>query len=90
MAEKNGDPETKETIRPHDARFETMMLGLRMACGVDADDFRRKHSVSLEKCYGNKLLSLEKNGLLKHEYNAWKLTERGFDIQNSVLVDLMD
>ena len=79
-----------ETISPSEARFETMMLGLRMNCGVSEEFFRKIHHLSIESCYGKKLIELESRGLLRHENGSWKLTARGFDIQNSILVELMD
>ena len=33
---------------------------------------------------------VQKRGLLIHDQKIWKLTARGFDIQNSILVELMD
>lgn len=81
---------TPEQISPADSRFETMMLGLRMNRGVSETDFYRMHGVSLDSCYGEKLRDMEKRGLLIHDHGTWKLTARGFDIQNSVLVELMD
>ena len=79
-----------EVISSEEARFETIMLGLRLNKGINENDFFRKHHISLEKYLGNKLLRMEKSGLLTHEDNNWKMTERGFDIQNAVLVELMD
>ena len=79
-----------EEISEAEARFETMMLGLRMNEGVSEDSFYRMHGISLDSCYGIKLSFFEKNGLMYHENGRWKLTPRGFDIQNSILVELMD
>ena len=81
---------TQERISPEESRFETMMLGLRMNRGVSETDFVRMHGVSLDSCYGDRLRDMEKRGLLIHDQKIWKLTARGFDIQNSVLVELMD
>ena len=79
-----------EVVSTEEARFETIMLGLRLNEGVDENDFFRKHHISLDKYLGIKLREMEKNGLMVHEGNHWKMTERGFDIQNAVLVELMD
>ena len=79
-----------DLISPADSRFETMMLGLRMNQGVEESAFLKKHRVTLEQCYGKKLRTMEKLGLCKHENGVWKLTRRGFDVQNSILVELMD
>ncbi len=85
-----GIPPETERISPAEACFETLMLGLRMNRGVREQDFLRMHGVPVGECYGEKLSELEKRGLLLHENKAWKMTARGFDIQNSVLVELMD
>ena len=87
---RSGKTSDRERIRPADARFETMMLGLRMNRGISETDFLSRHRISIEQCYGKKLKELEKLGLVIHENNTWRLSSRGFDIQNSVLVELMD
>ena len=79
------DPVTRE-----EARFETLMLGLRMTEGVSEEAFERMHGVQLSETYGARLETLRQEGLLLHEDGAWRLTERGMDIQNQVLVSLMD
>ena len=79
-----------ETISSSEARFETMMLGLRMNRGVSERFFQTMHHISIESCYGKKLKEMENHGLMLLENGSWKLTARGFDIQNSILVELMD
>lgn len=86
----SGPAALTETISAGETRFETMMLGLRMNEGVSEADFFRMHGIAIESCYGVKLSSLEKKRLLTHDNGRWKLTARGFDIQNSILVELMD
>ena len=81
---------TFERIGVNESRFETMMLGLRMNEGVSEEAFFRMHGIPVEACFGGRLHDLERKGLLVHEEGRWKMTERGFDIQNSVLVELMD
>ena len=39
---------------------------------------------------GEKLRSLQSRGLAERRETSWRLTGRGMDIQNSVLVELMD
>ena len=79
-----------ETVGPAEARFETLMLGLRMNEGVSEAAFQALHGVPMEDCYGPKMHELEEKGLLRHDGGRWRLTRRGMDIQNSVLVELMD
>lgn len=87
---RSGHMPARERISPSEARFETMMLGLRMNRGVDEKEFLKRHRLSVDECYGDRLRKMEKQGLVIHANGTWKLTARGFDIQNSVLVELMD
>ena len=89
MVDRNAEA-PDEVISSEEARFETIMLGLRLNEGVNEDTFLRKHHISLEKYIGDKLHKFERDGLMTHENKNWKMTERGFDIQNAVLVELMD
>lgn len=79
-----------EKIDAAEARFETMMLGLRMNEGVSEEAFFDMHGITIESCYGSRLDLLESKGLLIHDNGRWRLSSRGFDIQNSILVELMD
>lgn len=73
-----------------DAKFETMMLGLRTTQGVSELAFEEMHGISLNACYGAKLADLEKRGLVCSQSGFWRLTRRGMDVQNAILVELMD
>ena len=79
-----------EEVRGRDARFETLMLGLRMNEGVSEKDFETLHGVSMADCYGPVLTRLRDGGLLDFSDGCWRLTRRGMDIQNSVLTELME
>lgn len=77
-------------IPPAEARFETLMLGLRMTRGVTGERFQALHGRSLEACFGPRLREMEARGLLVHEEDRWRLSRLGMDLQNQVLVALMD
>ena len=77
-------------VSPAEARFETMMLGLRTTEGVSEATFAAMHGITLEACYGKRLRTLAHEGLVRHENGCWRLTRRGMDVQNAVLVELMD
>jgi oxygen-independent coproporphyrinogen III oxidase len=72
-----------------DARFESMMLGLRMTRGVKDEDFTHMHGMSIREAFGEKLDKPIQNGLLEWREDALRLTRQGMDLQNSVLVDLL-
>ncbi len=84
-----GKPPEETVISPEDARFESVMLGLRMTEGVSEEAFFRMHGVSLWDVYGEKLKSSFDSGLVIRENGFLRLTRKGMDVQNRVLVDLL-
>lgn len=78
-----------EEISPPEARFETLMLGLRMNRGVSDERFLSLHGKTMEDFYGKELIKLSQEGLIIHRDGCLRLTRRGFDLQNTVLVELM-
>ncbi len=87
---RNGITTECQSISRNEAMFESLMLGLRMTDGVHEDAFFAMHGISLDAYRGNALRREIKKGLLVYENGAYRLTRRGMDIQNSILVDLMD
>ena len=77
-------------LLPEDARFETLMLGLRMTCGVSEADFAAHHGITLVSYCGDILRRQEAQGLLAHRDGRWFLTRRGMDVQNAILVEIME
>ena len=80
----------EERIGPAEARFETLMLSLRTTEGVSDAAFLAMHRRTLDSCCGHRLSSLVQRGLLEHCGDCWRLTVRGMDIMNCVLVELME
>lgn len=78
------------SLLPEDARFESLMLGLRMTRGVSEADFTAMHGVTLEAYCGAILRQQEGRGLLRHQDGRWALTRRGMDVQNAILVEIME
>ena len=84
-----GEEPKTEQISKEEARFESMMLGLRITRGVKNEDFTRMHGMSIREAFGEKLDKPINGGLLEWHEGALRLTRLGMDLQNSVLVDLM-
>ena len=80
----------RTSLLPEDARFESLMLGLRMTQGVSEADFAAMHGVTLDAYCGEVLRAQEKRGLLLHRDGRWALTRRGMDVQNAILVEIME
>jgi oxygen-independent coproporphyrinogen-3 oxidase len=84
-----GEEPKTEPISREKARFESMMLGLRITRGVKNEGFMRMHGMSIREAFGEKLDKLINSGLLEWHEDALRLTRLGMDLENSVLVDLM-
>ena len=80
----------RTSLLPEDARFESLMLGLRMTRGVSAADFEAMHGMTLESYCGDVLRQQEQRELLVHQDGRWALTRRGMDVQNAILVEIME
>ena len=81
-----GKPPEETVLSPQDARFESLMLGLRMMEGVSEEAFARMHGMTLEEAFGKKMRRPLEEGLLVRQNGHLKLTRRGMDVQNRVLV----
>lgn len=79
----------REPIALVDRQFETLMLGLRMTRGISLEAFEKRHGVPFESVYGEKARALEAKGLVAISNGFLRLTRRGMDVQNAVLVELM-
>jgi oxygen-independent coproporphyrinogen III oxidase len=84
-----GEAPAAECISAEAARFESMMLGLRMTRGVREADFSRMHGMGIRESFGKRLDKPLREGLLEWRDGALALTRRGMDMQNLVLTELM-
>ena len=65
------EPQTEQLSR-EEARFESMMLGLRMTRGVKNEDFTRMHGTSIRTAFGEKLDKPIGGGLLEWHERRFK------------------
>lgn len=84
-----GMPAEITPVSEEDARFESIMLGLRMIQGVSEEDFLRMHGIALEACFGEKMKKPLEEGLLIRENGFLRMTRRGMDVQNRILVEFL-
>lgn len=80
----------RTSLLPEDARFESLMLGLRMTKGISEAEFTAMHGITLDDYCGDVLRQQEARGLLVHRDGRWFLTRRGMDVQNAILVEIME
>ena len=72
-----------------DRMFERMMMGLRQTRGVDCARFERDFGVKPQQVWDEQIARFMADGLLETAGNRLRLTARGIQVMNSVLVDLL-
>ena len=73
-----------------DMMFESVMMGLRLKDGFPPDHFEKAFGKTFMQVYNTKAEALIRKGLLEVNEKTIRATEEGYEILNSVLVDLMD
>lgn len=76
-------------IAPPEAREEYIMLRMRLADGVDKQDFSHRFGTSFEDAYGD-LTPLAANGLLVNTRERVAFTARGMQVSNAILAEWLD
>ena len=84
-----GLPPEITAISPEDARFESVMLGLRMTDGISEAAFEQMHGISLEACFGEKMKKPLEEGMLIRQNGYLRMSRRGMDVQNRILVEFL-
>ena len=89
MAAHRSPVAERTTVTEADARFERMMLGLRLTRGVEVAAFARRFGCTPQQVWGDVLDGLVRQGLLAEADGYLRLTRRGMDVQNTVLTALL-
>ena len=82
-------PGEAETIDKQLEMGETMMMGLRLAEGMDDARFRARFGVGLEAAFGKVLARLQDQGLLSWDGHTTRLTARGRLLGNQVFASFV-
>lgn len=73
-----------------DEMEETLMLSTRMVRGMDLAAYRREFGVDFEKSREKAMIRMEKLGLAERRDGFLRLTRKGLEVQNAVVVELLD
>jgi oxygen-independent coproporphyrinogen-3 oxidase len=76
----------QEALTVTEAMGETMMVGLRMASGIDLDRFAARFGVRAENHFAPQIESLQAAGLLEITEGHLRLTERGLFLASEVMM----
>lgn len=78
-----------EKISDEDLAYEYAMLGLRMKDGISLSDYQCRFGSSFTDGKQDMIFRLEEEGLLTLSDDRIALTERGFYLSNSILVEIL-
>jgi oxygen-independent coproporphyrinogen-3 oxidase len=88
--ESNGDP----SVRVHensreDSIEEFLFMGMRLVDGISLSRFRTRFSEDLMDIFGDVIGKHVRDGLLVLEGDSMRFTEKGMDLSNHVLSDMI-
>ncbi|MFP3153018.1 radical SAM family heme chaperone HemW [Lachnospiraceae bacterium ZAX-1] len=78
-----------ETLSEKSQMEEFMFLGLRLLRGVDRQEFKKQFSVEIEHIYGEVLVTLSKQELLRQIDGRIWLTTKGISISNYAMAQFL-
>ena len=82
--------ETEGNSSRRDRMFERMMMGLRQTRGMDAARFERDFGLSVQDVWPETIAEMAYQGLVICNKERIRLSERGMQVMNGVLVKLME
>lgn len=82
--------EAESDISNSEREFEFLMLGLRTADGISKSEFLARFGVEFDEKYGEKVEKFKKMGYFCEKGDALALTERGFEVSNAILTEILD
>ncbi|MBA3006716.1 MAG: radical SAM family heme chaperone HemW [Proteobacteria bacterium] len=68
---------------------ETVVMGLRMTCGVSKIQLQQRYEMDLDDYYGDTLIHLVNQGLVEITASHLRLTARGRSFANQVMAELV-
>ncbi|MGN0775215.1 MAG: radical SAM family heme chaperone HemW [Candidatus Ventricola sp.] len=91
MAEGGGAARRAEGTNTREERmFERMMMGLRQVRGVNAARFAQDFGAAIERVWPETVAEMTRGGMMASNEERIRLTPRGMQVMNGVLVRLME
>ena len=89
IADPQGARASEECINESALAYEWLMLRLRLSEGVSVSEYRARFGVDLTVVHEALLKRLCAGGLMENDGARIRLTERGFRVSNSILLEFM-
>lgn len=79
----------KECLSRESSFRETVIMGLRMVCGVSRETLFKRYGISIERYYGATLSQLIGSNLVELTEAHLRITEKGFPFSNMIMAELV-
>ena len=89
VKEKKIAVEHSETLEPHQAMGETIMLGLRLLQGISIHQFEKRFQISFIKLFRNIISALKEKELVIIEKDYLRLSQKGLFWADSVTLEFI-
>ncbi len=80
----------EQEISVREREFEFLMLGLRTQQGISKSEFYVRFGVNFDEKYGSAVEKFDKIGYFARNDDRVALNERGFEVSNSILEQILD
>ncbi len=84
------DEEESVSLLPENRLGEYVMMKLRLKDGINEQNFKNIFHKDFSEVFSEKLETLIKGGFLEHHEGHYFFTDRGIDVSNSVLCELLE
>ncbi len=81
--------EEKTILSKKDKISEYIIMRLRLTDGICVNEFQKRFSVDFYDTYKALIDKFISAGFIKYEENSYKLTDKGFDISNSIMCEFV-
>ena len=82
--------ESEQSVSQGEREFEFLMLGLRMSSGISKEEFFALFGVNFDEKYGERVSKFAKMGYFCEENGRISLSERGFEVSNAILGEILN
>jgi oxygen-independent coproporphyrinogen-3 oxidase len=82
--------ESEYEISASEREFEFLMLGFRTSAGISKNEFSNIFGFDFDEKYGPKIEKFKNAGYIFENGDSVMLTERGFEVSNSILSEILD
>ena len=86
----NGFYHKEETVLSNkDKISEYIIMRLRLTDGISSSEFKKRFNVDFYESYKSLIDKFINTGFMKYESSSYKLTDKGFDVSNSIMCEFI-